>query len=985
MTPEAWQRVKAVFDVALSLPPTERPSFLDSVCGADVALRTEVESLLSAASGAGSFLGTPPQTVTSPVDHPRSVVSPGQMIGRYRVLSHLGAGGMGEVYLAQDPRLGRRIALKLLPRELSHDPARLQRFEREARAASQLAHPNVCVIHEIEDTADERRFIAMEYVEGESLRQVLERHRAAGTRMPLDEALDIALQVAAGLGAAHAAGIVHRDVKPENVMRRPDGLVKVLDFGLAKLVEASAPGSARPGSSSVQTEAGTVLGTVLYMSPEQARALPLDARTDVWSLGVVLYELLAGQPPFEGDTAADVMVSILDRQPPMLTALVPELPGEIQSVIERALQKEPEARYPSMREFASGLTGLPQGKALDTGTRPQPRSRAQPWWRRPRTAVVLSVVLAGVAVFGVWSALGGPGVGAGAEGAPGVMQLAVLPFENLGDSADERFAAGMSDAVRGKLGPLRGLQVIPRESTIQRKDTTNPQEIGQELRVQYLLMGTVRWQKVEDGTSRVQVTSKLFQAMPTATIWQQTFDVPLSGVFKVQADIARRVARALNVALDDSARRQLAEQPTQNLDAYDAYLKGEEVRGLGSVSDPAALRRAAAYYWQAVALDSGFVQAWARLSEARSRLNFRDVTLREVVQARQAAERAVALAPHRAEGHVAMALYYSRVSKDQTRANEELVQALRSAPNDIEVLQSVASFEQAFGRWEAALAHLQNARMFAPSDPSIAASLAWNLLYLRRYRQAWEAAESAIALDIHDLDMIRCKTMIALAQGNLARAREVLATGFGEENTSKMVETVGLVWGLAWVLDSAHQKLLEVSRGVNTWDLWLTQTYWLRGEHGKARASAEAERIWLVEALRSSRNFQLGNDSSGVAHVLVGLGLSLAYLGRKTEALREFHRGLELLPIVMTASPELRLDGFVVPDFQYKRARIHILLGEPDMALDQLQLLLKSPHYLSPGWLEVDPTFGPLRENPRFQGLVGGNDLGEVPRNSTRP
>jgi serine/threonine protein kinase len=403
MNPDSWPQVKAVFASVLSIPPSQRAAFLDQACGRDASLRAEVEALLVANEGAESFLAEPALPLSPPSDPPR--IAPGQMIGRYRVLSLLGSGGMGEVYLAEDPRLGRRVALKVLPRQLSHDPDRLRRLEREARTASRLAHPNVCVIYEIADTDDQRPFIAMEYVEGESLREVLERHRAAGSHMPPDEAVDVVLQVAAGLGAAHAAGIVHRDVKPENIMRRPDGLVKVLDFGVAKLSPIDSPGG--PGTAG-QTAPGTIVGTVQYMSPEQVRGLPLDPRTDGWSLGVVLFELLMGEPPFVGESPADVMVAILDRQPRRLRELVPELPVGLQEVVDRALSKDPEKRYSTMNEFASDLLSRRQAitsQASQSEASDHPYADTVPGLQVPRRRSRL--ITAAVSVAALLSAAGG--------------------------------------------------------------------------------------------------------------------------------------------------------------------------------------------------------------------------------------------------------------------------------------------------------------------------------------------------------------------------------------------------------------------------------------------------------------------------------------------------------------------------------------------------------------------------------------------------
>jgi eukaryotic-like serine/threonine-protein kinase len=373
MTPERWQHIDRLFQSALERTPEERAGFLKEACAGDDSVRAEVESLISAHERSGEFLDAPAyEGTTIKLANDLARLAVGQTVGHYKILGTLGAGGMGEVYLAQDTRLGRKIAVKLLPREFTKDVDRLRRFEQEARAASALSHPNVCVIHEISETEDGRQFIAMEHIEGMTVRQ-----RQTHKRMKLDEALDVATQIAAGLAAAHAAGIVHRDIKPENVMLRSDGLVKVLDFGLAKLTErqtTEADTEARMRSL-VQTGSGMIMGTVAYMSPEQARGMTADARTDIWSLGVVLYEMVAGQPPFAGATPSDLLVSILDREPPALTFHNKAVPTELERIARKALKKDREERYQVIKDMALDLKSLRRELEVETEWEASPESR----------------------------------------------------------------------------------------------------------------------------------------------------------------------------------------------------------------------------------------------------------------------------------------------------------------------------------------------------------------------------------------------------------------------------------------------------------------------------------------------------------------------------------------------------------------------------------------------------------------------------------
>ncbi|MGH9970002.1 MAG: protein kinase domain-containing protein [Pyrinomonadaceae bacterium] len=357
VTAERWQRIKDLFNSTLARPATERARFLLKACGTDESLRKEVESLLSAHEEDESFLNVPAYELAAEMlEKGKSQPAVGDRIGPYTILSSLGAGGMGEVYLAKDSRLGRKIALKLLASEFAMDERRVRRFEQEARAASALNHPNVCVIHEVGKTEDGRHFMAMEYVEGVTLRRRMTRNR-----LTLPQALDVAAQVAWALEAAHAAGIVHRDIKPENIMLRRDGYVKVLDFGIAKL-NAPPPrirdlheaSTARP----LHTAPGSLMGTVKYMSPEQLRELPIDARTDIWSLGVVLHEMVTGFTPFEAHTTNDTIAIILEKQPTRLDYYSNEVPEEFRQVIRKALSKKRGERYQLMSEFASELRKL---------------------------------------------------------------------------------------------------------------------------------------------------------------------------------------------------------------------------------------------------------------------------------------------------------------------------------------------------------------------------------------------------------------------------------------------------------------------------------------------------------------------------------------------------------------------------------------------------------------------------------------------------
>ena len=357
MTPERWEQVGKLYQAVLALQPDERETFLDDACGDDTVMRREVESLLAAEGDAGSFLAAGAMNdAAKMLAGDKSLPLVGKRLNHYQVLSLLGAGGMGEVYLAEDTRLKRKVALKLLPAELTANRDRLRRFEQEARAASALNHPNIITIHEIGESG-RWHYLVTELIDGETLRQRLKQGR-----IEFSAALDMALQIGSALVAAHKAGIVHRDIKPENIMLRNDGLVKVLDFGLAKLTESSTSGlsSNAPTRAQVNTETGMVMGTARYMSPEQARGQKIDARTDIFSFGVVFYEMITGGAPFEGETASDVLAAILKSEPPPLVDGAHEVPRELEHIVSRALRKDPERRYQVVKDLLLDLEDLKQ-------------------------------------------------------------------------------------------------------------------------------------------------------------------------------------------------------------------------------------------------------------------------------------------------------------------------------------------------------------------------------------------------------------------------------------------------------------------------------------------------------------------------------------------------------------------------------------------------------------------------------------------------
>jgi TolB-like protein/Flp pilus assembly protein TadD len=540
----------------------------------------------------------------------------------------------------------------------------------------------------------------------------------------------------------------------------------------------------------------------------------------------------------------------------------------------------------------------------------------------------------------------------------------VLPFENLGAPENDYFSDGIADEVRAKLTSLPSLQVIARgSSTPYKKTAKTPKQIAEELNASYLLTATVRWEKTGGG-GRVHVTPELVDVTrpdaPTSK-WQQPFDAALTDVFQVQSDIASRVAQALGVALGAGEERSLSEKPTENLAAYDAFLKGEE--GWNSTGvDARSLRKQLGYYEQAVALDPGFAQAWAKVSWVNSVLYGVSAPTPAVAErARQAAEKASALAPSRPEGYLALGAYERWISKDFRRALEQYAKGRRIAPGNADLLHGTARAEQGLGRWDAAVEHFRQSERLDPRSAFKMADFGDALLRLRRYPEARAVLDRGLALAPADLDLTEGKALTFLVEGDLAGARAVLESTPKDVDPTALVAFVASHWDLVWVLDENQRELLlrltpsafDDDRG--TWGLCLAEAYALKGDTANRRIYAEEARRTFEEQLRASPDH---------AQRHVELGHALAYLGQKEDAIREGERAVALGPAAK--------DALRAPYYQHRLVRIYMLVGEPEKALDRLEPLLKVPYLLSPRWLAIDPNFDPLRKDPRFQRLVAG-------------
>ena len=861
---------------------------------------------------------------------------------RYDVQRQIGAGGMATVYLARDVKHNRDVALKVLHTELSSSVG-AERFAQEIQTAARLQHPHILAVFDSGESAG-RLWFTMPYVQGESLRDRLKRE----SQLPVEEAVRIATETARALAYAHAEGVVHRDIKPENLLLTRDGSVLVADFGIARVVDAMHGGL---------TSTGMTLGTPAYMSPEQASGeRQIDARSDVYALGAVLYEMLAGEPAFSGPNAQAVLARVLTQTPRPIGPIRAAMPRAIDAVIAKAMAHTPADRYATMDAFAAALGSAASG----TGGGPE---------RLPRRRLIVAGVIAaavGVTAAAVLVAKGDRLFSHTSHAiygsAPTLASVAVLPFENRGSAEDAHIADGIADEIRGKLAGIPGLTVIARASSNEYRGSTKHQEqIASELGVNYLLSGTVQFERVSSGRpTRLRVSPELVQIVKgaaPATRWQQPFDADLADVFAVQSDIAGRVASALDVALSVTDKGRLANRPTENMEAYDAYLKGEEISG--ALTDAPTLDRALVEYHRAVTLDPHFAAAWARISRAHELIFYwTRETVAEDSLSREAAKRAVSLAPDRWEGHWALGLYLAAVAHTPVPAMAEDRIALRLAPSNAEVLSALSIAQLFAGQWEASARSAGQATVLDPRSVEAYRNEGLALMDDRRYAAGVVALEKALAIDPNDPSTHFRLFLVRLAQGDSAAAFAALAIPQDAAAQAQAIRLAGQSF-----IPVIHESLIDAfsrldARSFPDGRVGLASArahaYEFHGDEANARAFADTVLAAVRDTPNASPHAQLTNRARLWA---------LTKLGRRAEAFAVAGGLLRSLPVERDG-----IDGAINA---YAAAQCYATLGEHKRAIDVLASLLDRKTWVQPGWVRFDPTFNVLRGDPSFDRLLG--------------
>ena len=729
-------------------------------------------------------------------------LSSGQRLGSYEIQAPLGAGGMGEVYRATDTRLGRDVALKILPREVAADPDRLERFRREARAVAALNHPHIVTIFSIEEH-DGVPFMTMELIEGRTLDQEIPRGG-----LSLKPFFDIAIALADALSAAHRKHLIHRDLKPANVMVTDDGNVKVLDFGLAQAVDADASASGEDVTCLGLTQAGTIVGTMPYMSPEQIEAKPLDHRTDLFSLGIMLYEMATGERPFRGDSSPALMSSILKDHPTLVGERRSDIPGDVCRLIGRCLEKRPRDRIQTANEILVELKA--QRRTLESGTG---------WAARPATPEIA------------------------ARPAERVASIAVLPFADMSAAKDQDwFCDGIAEEILNALAPLKGLRVAARTSAFSFKGKGDDlRTIGEKLNVTTVLEGSVR-----RAGDRVRITVQLSDVADGFQLWSERYDRELKDIFDVQDEIAKAIVERLRVTLAGGSAGRLVEPATTNIEAYQLYLKGRALLDRRGASIPPALD----LFRKAVEIDPGYSLAWAGIADAFTVLAYSGAVRgsESKPQAMAAATRSIELDPASAAGHTALACATLLYENNRAMAKQEFERALELSPSDVlgRCWYALFYFQWARGEFEQGIAEARRALDIDPLSAYVTMILGACLYTAGRVDEAIETCRRAVQ---QDPESFVARWALGLSLGMAGRFEEAVSTfeaaaGMSGRHSlalSSMAEVFGR-WGKPAEASALHRELLERASRTYVPLAHLVLTAEAAGQHEEALSFAR--RAW---------------------------------------------------------------------------------------------------------------------------------------------
>jgi len=877
--------------------------------------------------------------------------------GDYELLEEIGRGGQGVVYRARQKSLNRIVALKIIALGHWASKAHVKRFRREAEAAASLEHPCIVPIYDV-DERDGACYFSMRFVEGGQLDEVLKREP-----MPPRQAAELIVKLARTVHYAHEHGILHRDIKPGNILLDKNGEPHLTDFGLARLVE----------SESSITHTLDVLGTPSYMAPEQAvgNNKGVSRATDVYGLGAVLYQLVTGQPPFAGGTTYETIKLLLDSEPRQPRLLNPKIDHDLSTICLKCLEKDPARRYSSGLALAEDLEHWLKHEpilARHTGI----IGRSGKWVRRNPTSALLAaslIALAAAAGWIVWKSelTRHPVVTNG---------VAVLPFENLSSDSDNAyFADGIQDEILTRLASIAELKVISRTSTQRyQSKPRNLAEIAKQLGVANILEGSVQRE-----ADQVRVNVQLINAETDSHLWADTFDRKSTDIFGVESEIAQRIADSLQAKLTRREEQRLAVKPTKNPEAYDAYLRGLAFQAReGAWID--LLTKAIGFYERAVQLDPKFAVAWARLSRADGLLYYRNARWGDKMRdaAKQALEYAQKLEPNSAETLLALGYYQTRVLADDGLAKTTFSRVTKMLPGNSEVLSALAKNALDAGHWDQGLAYLEKARALDPLNAELLGDTAWTYGVLRQFPTALKLYDQALDITPNDPDVMAAKANIYQAQGNLEQAARCLSQITAQ--TPGVLDSKIAQFALERNYSEASRLVQARLAGTQTEGEMMAGGGFETGAAKAMYASLQLALATLQLAAGDSTGGkftaeQARNTLEGVRKthsddpvIWLGLAQANALIGEKGAARKAAEHAITLLPNAKDALEKAALQEFL--------ALVQTSLGENSRAIATLAELLQTPYStgavrtpITPALLRLDPTWDPLRSDPAFQKL----------------
>ncbi len=866
----------------------------------------------------------------------------GKQFGNYKIVRKLGEGGMGQVYLADDTVLDRQVAIKFLPPRVAEDADALARFKLEAKAAAGLDHPNIVTVHEAGEN-DGVAYIVMTYVEGHLLTDEIK-----GGKLSADRSLDIALQILAGLDKAHQANVTHRDIKPDNIAIDTDGNARILDFGLAKLDDVTR-----------LTQENSTVGTLHYMSPEQARGDDVDPRTDLFSVGAMLYEMLTGQRAFPGDHSAAVHYSIANQDPQPMARFNNKITDDYERVVNKLLAKDPDRRYQTARDARTDLLSLREGSnasgsAASASAAGAPGAPKKKTFQFAATIGAIAAIVASLATVTIFKR----GDRQPVESTRPL--IVVLPFENLGAPDDEYFADGITDEITSRLATIDGLGIISRTSAVAYKNADKTiQQIANELKVTHVLEGTIRWDKSQQP-QRVRITPQLISVANDTHLWANNYERPLNSIFSVQADIASEIANALHLTLLESDRELLAKVPTENTDAYAFYLRGLEYVHSGHSMATGQVDTVIDLFERALELDPNFASAWAWLSmmHASTYHNGVDRTEARLKLARETAEKALAIENKSADAHLAMCYYHYWGHKDYDNALVALEKAQEITPGSSEIIQTRGFILRRLGRYDEAVAKLKEALALSPHDRGPLIGLTETYWAMGATDEFVEYAERARALEPDGALMYAYVARFGRDHGDLVRARRALESYPGpkedliEDWFFQLLEERKYDEAISLIANASPDEVLSDEGLYAPYSLLRALAYHSKGDTSAANAAARQAKAHFERTIAARPNDH---------RLYTSLGMTLAMLGEREAAVANATRSVEMYPV--------ERDHFMAPWRLYDAANACALAGDLDAALRFAHELGDVRPFLVESLFSL-PWFDPYREDARFKQTI---------------